>query len=315
MQVRILGSAAGGGCPQWNCGCHNCHAARADSPRHQPRTQSSLAISADHRRWFLFNASPDVRVQLAACPPLWPRPGARESPFAAVVLTDAEMDHTLGLLSLREERHLRLYATPWVYHALREWHPLLRVLGAYCTVEWAPVRLGAVKRLCGADDADDMDSGLLLEAFSLAGTKAPAFAPAGATAPDMVVGYRVTDARSGRALVYMPGVHHWSAEVEARCTSSSCVLFDGTCWDEHELGRLGVASKTARAMGHLPIGGADGSLARLARLAPRGGRDGPRRVYVHLNNTNPVLDNESPERRAVEECGVEVAYDGMEFDV
>jgi len=309
MRVRILGSSAGGGFPQWNCGCPNCHAARAGSPHHQPRTQSSLALSADGQRWFLFNASPDVRVQLAACPPLWARPGARQSPFEAVALTDAEMDHTLGLLSLREQRHLRLYATPWVHHALREWHPLLRVLGAYCEAEWAPVRLDAAMPLRGADDTD---AGLLLEAFSLAGTKTPAFAPASAAAPDMVVGYRVTDAHSGHALVYMPGVHDWSAEVEAQCASCSCVLFDGACWDEHELVRLGVVGKTARAMGHLPIGGADGSLARLAAL---GGPDGPRRVYVHLNNTNPVLDDESPERHAVEECGVEVAYDGMELEV
>jgi pyrroloquinoline quinone biosynthesis protein B len=312
MRVRILGSSAGGGCPQWNCGCPNCRAARTGSPRHRARTQSSLALSTDDRRWFLFNASPDLRVQLAASPPLWARPGGRQSPFEAVVLTDAEMDHTLGLLSLREERLLRVYATPWVHRALSEWHPLLRVLGAYCEVEWAPVRLDAVTPL---RDADAADAGLLLEAFSLAGTKAPAFAPASAVAPDMAVGYRVTDAQSGHALIYMPGVHHWSAKVEAQCASCACVLFDGTCWDEDELERLGVVGKTASAMGHLPIGGADGSLARLAALDGSGGPGGPRRVYVHLNNTNPVLDDESPERRAVEACGVEVAYDGMELEV
>jgi pyrroloquinoline quinone biosynthesis protein B len=309
MRVHILGASAGGGFPQWNCGCPNCQAARAGSPRHRPRTQSSLTLSADGQAWFLFNASPDIRAQLAACPPLWARRGARHSPFAAVALTDAEMDHTLGLLSLREERHLRLYATPWVYKALSEWHPLLRVLGAYCEIEWAPVRLGVAMPLRGADDAD---AGLTLEAFSLSALKAPAFAPADAAAPDTMVGYRVTDTRSGHTLLYMPGVPQWSAEIAARCAACSCVLFDGTVWDEHELARLGVVGKTARAMGHLPIGGPDGSLARLAALD---GPHGPRRVYVHLNNTNPLLDDDSPQRREVEVCGIEVAYDGMELEV
>jgi pyrroloquinoline quinone biosynthesis protein B len=219
------------------------------------------------------------------------------------------MDHTLGLLSLREERRLRLYATPWIHTALSEWHPLLRILGAYCAIEWTPAPLGAVIPLRGADDAD---AGLTLEAFSLSGMKVPAYAPVGAAAPDTVVGYRVIDTRSGRALLYMPGVHRWSDEVAALCAGCSCVLFDGTVWDERELEGVGVMGKTAHAMGHLPISGPDGSLARLAALD---GPHTPRRIYIHLNNTNPLLDDDSPQRRTVEACGIEVAYDGMELEV
>lgn len=311
MHVRILGSSAGGGFPQWNCGCRNCQAAREGSPRHRPRTQSSLALSADGRSWFLFNASPDVRVQLAACPALWAPRGTRQAPFEAVALSDAELDHTLGLLSLREEHRLRLYATAWVHQVLTERHPLSRVLGACCEIEWLPVSPGTAVPL---RNADGTEAGLILEACSLSSPKAPAYVPVGAAADtadaaDAVVGYRVTDARSGRALVYMPSVHQWNATVAAQCARCACVLFDGTCWDEHELVRLGVVGKTAQAMGHMPVDGAEGSLPRLAAL---GGR---RRIYIHLNNTNPLLDEDSPQRRKVQACGIEVAYDGMELEV
>lgn len=312
MRVRVLGSAAGGGFPQWNCACPNCRGARQASGRYCPRTQSSVAVSADDQRWFLFNASPDVRTQLAAAPRLWPQGAVRQTPIQAVVLTDAELDHTLGLLALREGRCLRLYATAWVYRAISEWNPLLRVLSAHCDIDWQPVRLGEQMALRASDG---VDSGLRLEAFSAAGTKMVAYGPqsnntadnAGDVLAEAQVGYRITEAHTDHTLVYVPALQTWTATIEDQLIDCTAVLLDGTCWDDDELPRLGIAGKTARSMGHLPIGGTDGSLERLAAL------DAPRKVYIHLNNTNPLLDDDAPQRRLVRMRGIEVAYDGMEF--
>jgi pyrroloquinoline quinone biosynthesis protein B len=311
MRVRVLGSAAGGGFPQWNCACPNCLGARQGSRRYRPRTQSAIAVSADDRRWFLFNASPDLRTQLAATPPLWPHGAVRQSPIQAVVLTDAELDHTLGLLTLREGRCVHLYATAWVYQTLSTWHPMLRVLGAYCDVEWHPVRLGERTPLIGSDGTD---VGLRLEAFATQTTKTVAYAARGAgarePAPEVSeasVGYRITEARSDHAMVYLPALAAWTAAIQEQLVECEAVLLDGTCWEDDELPRLGIAGKSARAMGHLPIAGADGSLERLAAL------DAPRRIYIHLNNTNPLLDEDARQRRLVTKRGIEIAYDGMEL--
>jgi pyrroloquinoline quinone biosynthesis protein B len=308
MRVQVLGSAAGGGFPQWNCACPNCRGARQGLVRYRPRTQSAIALSADDRRWFLFNASPDLRTQLAAAPRLWPQGAVRQTPIQAVVLTDAELDHTLGLLALREGRYVRLYATAWVHRAISEWNPLLRVLGAFCDVEWQPVRLGEPTPLCGSDG---MESGLRLEAFSTLATKTVAYASqaAGPVAPEASVGYRITEAHTNHALVYLPALQTWTATIQEQLVDCSALLVDGTCWDDDELARLGIAGKTARAMGHLPIGGTDGSLERVAAL------DARRKVYIHLNNTNPLLDEDAPQRRLVASRGIEVAYDGMELMV
>jgi pyrroloquinoline quinone biosynthesis protein B len=317
MHVQVLGSAAGGGFPQWNCACPNCRGARHGSRRYRPRTQSTIAVSADDGHWFLFNASPDLRTQLAATPALWPQgwpQGAvRQSPVQAVVLTDAELDHTLGLLTLREGGCLHLYATAWVQRAISTSHSLLPVLGAYCDVAWHPVRLGECAPLYGSDGAD---SGLRLEAFSTLTSKTVAYAPqaaatqaADADAPttEASVGYRITEAATDHALVYLPALQTWTATVQHQLNECTAVLLDGTCWDDDELPRLGIAGKSARAMGHLPIAGSEGSLERLAAL------HAPRKVYIHLNNTNPLLDEESPQRHLATARGVEVAYDGMDL--
>jgi pyrroloquinoline quinone biosynthesis protein B len=263
-------------------------------------------VSADGCNWFLFNASPDLRTQIAACPSLWPHGAVRQTPIQAVVLTDAEFDHTLGLLSLREGRVLNLYATHWVYRAISEWHPLLRTLSAYCAIEWHPVHLGETVPLGGAHE---VDVGLRLEAFATLGTKMAPYAAGADASPEASVGYRVTDARTGHALVYLPALQEWHATVAGQLASCDCALVDGTCWENDELAQLGIHGKTARAMGHLPIAGADGSLERLAAL------DGPRKVYIHINNTNPLLDEDSPKRRIVARRGVEIAYDGMQLEV
>lgn len=295
MFCRVLGSAAGGGSPQWNCGCPVCAAVRSGAG--SVRTQSSVAVSADRRRWFLINASPDVRAQIEAFPDLHPYEG-RATPVEAVLLTDAELDHTLGLLLLREAGAVRLYATPSVHKTLCEGSGVLRTLERYCPVEWRAVAPGAEMPLTG---------GLSCRAFDVPTTKKDRFGIG--DAQGRVVGYRLTDERSGGALVYLPGVQALTEQVRAEIAGCDCLLIDGTCWSDDELVRLGLAGKTSREMGHLPIDGPDGSLAGLAGLGVA------RAIFVHMNNTNPILLEDTPERRLVEDGGMEVATDGLEVEV
>jgi pyrroloquinoline quinone biosynthesis protein B len=306
MWVRVLGSAAGGGFPQWNCDCPNCRAVRAGSSLATPRTQSSLAISADYQHWFLFNASPDIRTQINASPPLYPAQGIRHTPIQAIVLSDAEIDHTLGLLVLRENRSLRIYATEWVYHALTAWNPLLRTLDTYCQVEWLPMKLLSPVALLLLDGTD---SGLHCQPFTTLSGKTLTYATGAAPDPESVVGYRITDIRTGCTLVYMPAVQELNPTILNFVQDCACLLIDGTCWYDDELARLGIGQKTARAMGHLPISGTHGSLEQLSALSIE------RIVYIHINNTNPILLENSPQRKAVEEHGFVVAYDSMEMEI
>ncbi|MFD4969507.1 pyrroloquinoline quinone biosynthesis protein PqqB [Streptomyces sp. NPDC058424] len=295
MLLRVLGSAAGGGSPQWNCGCPVCAAVRSRAGL--ARTQSSVAVSADGRRWFLVNASPDVRAQIEAFPGLHPRDD-RTTPLEAVLLTDAELDHTLGLLLLREARALRLYATPAVRETLCVGSGILRTLERYCPVEWRAVTPGADLALA---------DGLSCRAFNVPTGKRDRFG----TGVDhgRVVGYRLTDERSGGTLVYLPGVQSLAPALRGEIEGCACLLIDGTCWRDDELVRLGLAGKTSREMGHLPIDGPDGSLAQLPSLGVR------RTIFVHMNNTNPILLEDTPERRIVEKSGMEVATDGLEVQV
>ena len=298
MWVRVLGSAAGGGSPQWNCGCEVCTAVRSGATR--PRTQSSIAVSTDRRRWFLFNASPDLRTQIEAFPDLWPgRPrDDRATPLAAVLLTDAELDHTLGLPLLREARALRLYATAAVHKTLCDGSGLLRLLERYGPVEWQAV-------VPGADLA--LADGLTARAFDVPTTKPDRFGLG--LDHGRVVGYRLTDENTGGTLVYLPGVQALTPAVRAQITGCTCLLIDGTCWHDDELIRLGAAGRTSREMGHLPVGGPDGSLTRVPALGAG------RTIFVHVNNTNPILLDDARERRLVEDSGAEVAMDGLEVEV
>ncbi len=295
MFLRVLGSAAGGGSPQWNCGCPVCTAVR--SRPHLARTQSAVAVSADRRRWFLINASPDVRAQIEAFPALHPQ-ADRTTPLEAVLLTDAELDHTLGLLLLREARGVRLYATPAVHKTLYDGSGILRTLERYCPVEWRAVVPGADLPLT---------EGLSCRAFDVPTTKQDRFGAG--TDHGRVVGFRLTDARSGATLVYLPGVQALTPALRTEIEGCDCLLIDGTCWSDDELVRLGLAGKTSREMGHLPIVGPDGSLEQLRSLGVR------RTIFVHMNNTNPILLEGTPERRLVEDNGMEVAMDGLEVEV
>jgi len=295
--VRVLGSAAGGGFPQWNCACPGCRAVRDGSRPCRSRTQSSVAVSADYKRWFLLNASPDIRAQIEAFPALHPRE-VRDSPLQAVLLTDAELDHTLGLLLLREGADLEVHATATAHETLRGGTSLLQTLGAYTNVEWRPVATGTEVSLA---------DGLSYNAFSVPTNKRARFETG--EGEEGVVGYRITDGNTGRVLVYVPGAQDLTASVLANLEGCTCLLFDGTCWQDDEMIRLGIANKTSRDMGHLPISGEGGSLKQLGQLPIE------RKVYIHINNTNPILIENSPERRIVEEHGMEVAVDGLELEI
>ena len=298
MRVRILGSAAGGGFPQWNCRCPTCEAARAGIDA-RARTQSSLAIRGAEGPWFLANASPDLRQQLEELPADGAT-GVRSAPVAGVLLTDAEIDHTAGLLLLRESSTpIRVYGSDAVRGALTDGYPVLTILAGYCGVDWRTLEPGHLVALEG--------SSLEVEAFP-AGGDAPRYM-ADAEADVEASGLVFSDRATGGVLTYVPGLARLDEAVLGRLRASDAVLVDGTFWRDDELAALGISERTARQMGHVPLSGPGGSLEALARL------ERPRTILVHINNTNPVLLERSPEREAVEQAGVEVAHDGLEVEL
>jgi pyrroloquinoline quinone biosynthesis protein B len=301
MRVIILGSAAGGGVPQWNCGCPNCVDARHDA---RGRMQSSVAVSADGERWILLNASPDLRMQLAAHHELWPQ-GRRGSPIGAVVLTDGEIDHTLGLLLLRESAtRLPVYAPDGVTALLGDEWPLYRVLSAYSGVE---PRALEEDRPVTLTDRTGTPFGICCSATPMT-RRPPRYARERSTAA-FDVALRLTDERTGGTLAYVPTTGAVDDAVRRVAGGADLLLFDGTFWSDDELTAAGVAAPTAREMGHLPVGGPGGSLELLPRL------DAKRVVLVHVNNTNPILCRSSAERARVEAAGIVVGEDAMEFEL
>lgn len=303
MRIRVLGSAAGGGFPQWNCGCPNCEGVRTGALTAEPRTQDSLAVSGDGERFFLLNASPEVRQQIESFPRLHPR-GRRHSPIAAIVLTNGDLDHCLGLLSLRESHPLVVYCTEPVRRGLLGGNVMLRTLQRFAgQVTWRPLELDREIDLAAVDGAP---SGLTVRALPVAG-KLPVHLEGIAT-PDPAdnVGLFIREAASGRLAAYVPGAGAVGA-LPSLCAAADCLFFDGTFWSGDELVRLGLADRRAEEMAHLPVGGAAGSLAQLAACTAR------RKLFTHINNTNPILVEDSPERAAVAAAGWEVARDGMDL--
>ena len=298
MQLRVLGSAAGGGFPQWNCGCANCSGVRAGTVRALPRTQECVAVSADGRRWVLLNASPEIRAQLESFPALWPR-APRHSPVAALVLTNGDLDHTLGLLSLRESHPLSVYATASVRDGFREGNALYRTLERFPgQTTWNTLALGREVAL--------EDTGLFVTPFAVPGKLPIHLEATSAPSPEDNVGLRIRDARNGGALAYLPAVAGEAPGVHDALRGAGAVFFDGTFWSSDELIAAKLGAKRAEEMAHWPVGGADGSLAFLAKLPGR-------RVLIHLNNTNPLLREDSAERESARAAGVEIAHDGMEL--
>ena len=306
MRIHLLGTAAGGGVPQWNCNCPVCREARAGTGRVIPRTQSSVAISADGRHWFLLNASPDIRAQIENFTPLYPSGDkARNSPIGGVLLTNADLDHTLGLLLLREGEKLRVHATAPVRRALTEGISLAPALDFFCGVEWIepPTKHRPLLR------RDGSASGLSYEAIPLGG-KPPRFMKSRvAPAPDTVVGYRITDDKTGGRLLFLPDLAELSHYLRHLLSECDVVLFDGTFWSEHEMRDCGTGTLAAADMGHIPISGTRGSLNVLAKFPSK------HKIYTHINNTNPILIEGSAERAQVKAAGCVVSHDGMELEI
>ncbi|GAA2373309.1 pyrroloquinoline quinone biosynthesis protein PqqB [Dactylosporangium salmoneum] len=287
MRVRLLGTAAGGGVPQWNCACDGCARARAAGVN---RTQDCVAVSGDSRAWFLLNASPDLRTQLAATPELAPGPGRRDTPLRGVLLSTAELDHTLGLLTLREASALTLYGSGCVLNALAGPFPMQPILAQYTTLHCTAIEPGA---------AIDLDGGLRAQALTV-GSKRPRYAE-GLPGDDWVLAYRMSDPRTGGVLVYAPCLPAWSPAFAELIADAGCVILDGTFLHEDELRRCTGGGGTATSMGHLPIEVSE-------PLLPR--RTETRYMYTHLNNTNPVAVPGTALRLAAE-----VPADGTSFEL
>lgn len=306
MRVHVLGSGAGGGFPQWNCNCDNCHNFRLGTVKARARTQSSIVVSADSERWYLINAGPDLRQQIQTFPALEPKHSPRHTPISAVLLTNAEIDHVAGLLSIRESQPLSLYATQQVQGWIMETNAMFRTVCGPPRCTWHPVQYNGSHALIGVDGRP---SGLRYEAFPVPG-RAPAYLLGRVSDwSEASIGYKIIEERSGCSLVYLPGIKELDETVMRQLQSCEAFFLDGTCWTDDEMISVGLAQKTSVSMGHIPMTGPNGSLEQLASL------HNVRKIYTHLNNTNPVLIEDSDERRAVEAAGWEVAFDGMDFEV
>lgn len=301
MHIRVLGSAAGGGFPQWNCNCRNCNGVRQGSVNAVPRTQSSIALSDDGVNWILCNASPDIRAQLASFAPLQPARQVRDSGVAAIILLDSQIDHTTGLLSLREGCPHQVWCTDMVHQDLSSGFPLFNMLEHWNGgLQWQPIVPDRVFSIPACPHLRVLPIPLR--------SAAPPYSPHRFDPhPGDNIGLLVEDTRTGGTLFYAPGLGQIDSGLMALMQQADCLLVDGTLWDEHELILQGVGSKPGREMGHLPQSGPGGMLEYLREL-PR-----QRKVLIHINNTNPILDQDSAERALLDEEGVEVAWDGMDI--
>jgi len=313
MRVKILGSAAGGAFPQWNCACPNCRSLRAGKFKGKARSQTQVAISADNHSWFLLGASPDLRNQIESTPELQPRfevsNGIRQSPIAGAILANADIDHVLGLLLLRELQPLRIHATASIRRILREDNSMFAMLHRIANqASWTDFAPGETFSL---RDAEDQDSGIKCRALSL-GAHFPAYVSTERqqtlAANEASLGF-ILDSPSGKRLAYMPAVPELSDELMRWFEAVDVLLLDGTFWSDDELIRIQGSGQTARQMGHVPVSGPEGTLSRLAQLRR------PRKIYLHINNTNPMLSEAGPEYRQVRDAGWEIAEDGWQFDL
>jgi pyrroloquinoline quinone biosynthesis protein B len=306
MQVKVLGSAAGGAFPQWNCACQNCRAVRAGTFHGKPRTQTQVAVSQDGRTWFLLGASPDLRTQIEATPELHPRDGVRQSPIAGVALANADLDHVLGLLLLRELQPVRIHSTLSVRRILREDNSMFAMLQRVTDqAKWTDFEPGKEFSLC---DAQSGDSGLRCLAWSLA-THYPSYVTAERQSQlspgEASLGFFIHSNPGGR-LAYLPAVPQVDRALLTELDSCDILLFDGTFWSDNELIRVQGDGQTAHQMGHVPV---EETLVKLAGVRR------PRKIFLHINNTNPMLDEASPQRRQVRDAGWEVAEDGWQFNL
>jgi len=308
VRIIVLGSAAGGGFPQWNSNAPACRRARRGDPAATPRTQASLAVSVDGLSWFLLNAAPDMRAQIDATPALWPQTGLRSSPIAGVLLTGGDVDAVAGLLTLRERHRFSLYATEEV-HAVLAANSIFRVLSPDSVVR----RVLPLGTLTTLKRADETVPGLMVEAFVVPG-KVPLWLEEDGTDPGIVetghaIGLAIIETATGRRFLFIPGCAAMTPRLADRLRGAALVFFDGTLWRDEEMILAEVGPKTGKRMGHMSMSGRDGVIAALAGL------DIARKVFIHINNTNPVLLADSPERAEAERAGWTIAHDGMELEL
>jgi pyrroloquinoline quinone biosynthesis protein B len=306
MVIKILGSAAGGGFPQWNCNCRNCSRFRQGRVRSSARTQTQIAFSPDNQTWFLVGASPDLRSQILCSRALSPRAGDTSSPIAGIFLPSAEVDAVMGLLHLREFQRFVVYATAAVQDMLKAENRIFQVLSrGNPPVEW---RTLSSKGRVGCYFSDDPGASFVCDTIPLSNSF-----------PDYVGfkfrGVEGTNEASvgflfgiaGKSFLVAPSLSNVDGFRHTAALSADLMLIDGTFWSDDELRRTGRSNKTAREMGHLPLSGPGGLLARFPRDVPG------RRILIHINNTNPILDEDSEEHRVVRDAGFEIAYDGLEI--
>ena len=304
MRIHVLGSAAGGGFPQWNCNCPNCDGVRKGSLRARRRTQSSITVSGDGQEWLLFNASPDILQQIQAFPELQPARHLRDTAIRAVLLIDAQIDHTTGLYMLRERNTpLDIWCTDPVREDLSVGNPIFKLLEHYCGVRWHSLPLESEFSIEGIE-------GLSFSALPLK-SKAPPYSPhRHDPQPGDNVGVTITDTKSGCRAFYAPGLGEIDAHVWKAMQAADQVLVDGTFWTDDEMERLAIAPKRALDLGHLPQSGPGGMMEWLSLLPV-----GTRKTLIHINNTNPILNEDSPERAQLDALGIEVAFDGLDIEL
>ena len=301
MKIRVLGSAAGGGFPQWNCNCHNCHRLRHKTMNGKARTQSSIAVSTDEKNWLLFNTSPDIRAQLESFPAIQPKEGVRDTGIKAIMLIDSQIDHSTGMLMLREGKPLEIYCSDMVKQDLSTGFPLFKMLEDYCTINHHSVPLdGSSFTIPEIDD-------LRFYTHSLK-SKAPPYSPHRYDPHDGDnIGVIIEQISTGKKVYYSPGLGEIEPHVMDAMQTVDCLLVDGTFWTDDEMPQQGISPKKAREIGHLPQSGAGGMIEVLSRVTKA------RKILIHINNTNPILDEDSDQRKTLAKEGIEVAYDGLEI--
>jgi pyrroloquinoline quinone biosynthesis protein B len=303
MKIRVLGSGAGGGFPQWNCNCNNCRRIRRNEMNGRARTQSSIAVSTDHVNWLLINASPDIRAQLEAFPSIQPKQGIRDTGIRAIMLIDSQIDHTTGLLMLREGKPLEIYSTEMVRQDLTTGFPIFNMLAHYCTVNHHPVPTnGDSFTIPGINDLRFYTQALK--------SKAPPYSPHRHDPHEGDnIGLIIEQISTGKKLFYSPGLGEIEPHVLEAMRQADCLMVDGTFWTDEEMCTQQISHKKAREIGHLPQSGKGGMIEVLNGVAKA------RKILIHINNTNPILDEDSAERKLLDESGIEVAFDGLEIDL
>ena len=304
LEAVVLGSAAGGGFPQWNSNAPACLRVRAGEGGAEARSQASLAISGNGRDWFVLNASPDLRLQIEATPVLHPRKGLRSSPISGVVIPGGDVDAVAGLLHLRERHRFTVYAPSRVLAVIAA-NPIFGVLAPDC-VQWVELPLERRVELTGASGA----SGLAVVTFTVP-AKVPLYLETAGEDPVIgeegdAVGLEIIDTKARRSLFFIPGCAAMTESLRRRLAGTELVFFDGTLWRDDEMIRMGVGTKSGRRMGHMSMSGEEGTIDAFRDLGVK------RRIFIHINNSNPVLLEDSVERRLAETAGWEIAYDGME---